>query len=68
MIAPQAKTPIINDMKQTLKRILRTTLTTAATALLLVACDRPATPAKPETGKLGWPEITRENKRWTRWW
>ena len=55
-------------MKQTLKRILRTTLTTAAAALLLVACDRPATPAKPETGELGWPEITRENKPWTRWW
>ena len=68
MIAPHAKTPIINDMKQTFKRILRTTLTTAAAALLLVACDRPATPAKPETGKLGWPEITRENKPWTRWW
>ncbi|MCR4824762.1 MAG: glycoside hydrolase family 2 protein [Bacteroidales bacterium] len=37
--------------------------------LVLFSCrPTPTAPTVPETGELGWPEITRETKPWTRWW
>ena len=57
-------------MTNILSRTLRTALLACAAALALASCDpgaKPA-PAKAETGRLGWPEITRETKPWTRWW
>lgn len=35
---------------------------------MLLGCRQPETPVQTETGRLGWPEITREMKPWTRWW
>ncbi len=48
---------------------LRRALPLCALALVLFSC-RPGgpAPAAPETGQLGWPEVTRETKPWTRWW
>ncbi len=34
----------------------------------LSACSRTGTTPSAETGKLGWPEITRTTKPWSRWW
>jgi len=50
-------------------RILHRAILCCAAILALTACRQDASTAtKPETGELGWPEITRENKPWTRWW
>ncbi|MBQ9660407.1 MAG: glycoside hydrolase family 2 protein [Bacteroidales bacterium] len=40
----------------------------ACTALFTLAACRTDKPSVPETGQLGWPEITRQTKPWTRWW
>ncbi len=37
-------------------------------ALLLASCSGGNGASVPETGTLGWPEITAQNKPWTRWW
>lgn len=39
-----------------------------ASAAIFFACQPAGDTYKTETGELGWPEITRENKAWTRWW
>ena len=45
-------------------------LLAVACAAAFSACSQGggASQAKPETGELSWPEITRQNKPWTRWW
>ena len=39
-----------------------------AAVLLLAAASSCTSSRKVETGELSWPEITRQNKPWTRWW
>ena len=41
-----------------------------ACAAAITACSQGGgvPEAKQETGELSWPEITRQNKPWTRWW
>ena len=41
-----------------------------AALLALVSCSQPksSSPLVAESGRLGWPEITRQTKPWTRWW
>ena len=50
------------------KSILRAALPFCALLFTLFSCKpvKPL-PAVPETGKLAWPEVTRETKPWTRW-
>ncbi|MCR4859762.1 MAG: glycoside hydrolase family 2 protein [Bacteroidales bacterium] len=55
-------------MFQSTKHFITAALTAGAALLLLAACQRTDTPATPETGQLGWPEITSQTKPWTRWW
>lgn len=43
-------------------------LTAAVGLSLLVSCSSGETSRTKETGELSWPEITRQNKPWTRWW
>ena len=50
-------------MKKSLKALLMMTL--AITSLSCCSTDKGV---KQESGKLEWPEITSENKPWTRWW
>lgn len=40
----------------------------ACAILLAMAACRSEDKAVPESGRLGWPEITRQTKPWTRWW
>ena len=51
------------------KSILRAALPFCALVFMLFSCKpvKPL-PAAPESGKLAWPEVTRETKPWTRWW
>ena len=48
--------------------MLHRILVICASLSLFFGCRQPETPVQTETGRLGWPEITREMKPWTRWW
>lgn len=50
-------------MKTSLKVLVMTALAT-----MVLSCCPDKNASIPETGELGWPEITSENKPWTRWW
>ena len=40
----------------------------ASAFVSLAACSGRGGASVPETGELGWPEITAQNKPWSRWW
>lgn len=54
--------------KSNFKLTLAAIVSIAAAALLAASCSTGKTERQTETGELAWPEITRENKAWTRWW
>ena len=54
-------------------RTLTRIIAAALLSVVISACGngtktKTAAPSVQETGKLGWPEITRQTKPWTRWW
>ena len=48
--------------------LLRLALPLLGIILTLGSCRQEPSSAQQEAASLGWPEVTRETKPWTRWW